>query len=141
MGLSLQIHNRERVNPKPLEILHSNGSSMPLVLAEQLLIWHNSFQHPQVILLVPRSQAAPHPLKLHLLSAAVFTVGSSLSRVGFSHPSPPGLGEFVRMKKGLTPKIPCPEGLVVLQSWMVPAHLPCIITIQVASPIPPISYL
>ncbi|XP_075568151.1 nesprin-2 [Pelecanus crispus] len=43
-----QIHNREMIDQEPLEILHSNGSSTPqLVLAEQPLIWHNAFQHPQ----------------------------------------------------------------------------------------------
>ncbi|XP_076201734.1 nesprin-2 isoform X1 [Aptenodytes patagonicus] len=43
-----QIDNRERINPEPLEILHSNGSSTPqLALAEQPLILHNGFQHPQ----------------------------------------------------------------------------------------------
>ncbi|KAM7109858.1 nesprin-2 [Ciconia maguari] len=43
-----QIHNRERIDPEPREILHSNGSSMPgLALAEQPIISHNSFQHPQ----------------------------------------------------------------------------------------------
>ncbi|KAM9290997.1 nesprin-2 [Morus bassanus] len=45
-----QIHNRERINPEPhsKQMLHSNGSSMPqLALAEQPLIWHNGFQHPQ----------------------------------------------------------------------------------------------
>ncbi|XP_063189611.1 nesprin-2 isoform X1 [Chroicocephalus ridibundus] len=43
-----QIHNREKIDPEPLEILHSDGSSMPqLALAEQPLIWHNGFQHPQ----------------------------------------------------------------------------------------------
>ncbi|KAM6069250.1 nesprin-2 [Theristicus caerulescens] len=43
-----QIHNRESIDPEPLEILHSNVSSMPqLALAEQPLIWHNGFQHPQ----------------------------------------------------------------------------------------------
>ncbi|XP_042654923.1 nesprin-2 isoform X2 [Tyto alba] len=43
-----QIHNRERIDPEPLEILHSNGSSTPQrALAERPLIWHNGFQHPQ----------------------------------------------------------------------------------------------
>ncbi|XP_054017708.1 nesprin-2 [Dryobates pubescens] len=43
-----QIPNRERIDPEPLEILHSNGSSTPqLALAEQPLMWHNGFQHPQ----------------------------------------------------------------------------------------------
>ncbi|KAM6392914.1 nesprin-2 [Pluvialis apricaria] len=43
-----QIHNRERIDPEPLEILHSNGSSMPqLALAEQPVIRHNGFRHPQ----------------------------------------------------------------------------------------------
>ncbi|XP_075359887.1 nesprin-2 isoform X2 [Mycteria americana] len=43
-----QIHNRERIDPEPLDILHSNGSSTPrLDLAEQPIISHNGFQHPQ----------------------------------------------------------------------------------------------
>ncbi|KAM9652315.1 nesprin-2 isoform 3-T5 [Morphnus guianensis] len=43
-----QIHNREGIDPEPLEILHSNSSSMPqLARAEQPLIWHNGFQHRQ----------------------------------------------------------------------------------------------
>ncbi|XP_026705487.1 nesprin-2 isoform X2 [Athene cunicularia] len=43
-----QIHNRERGNPEPFEILHSDGSSTPqLALAEQPPICHSGFQHPQ----------------------------------------------------------------------------------------------
>ncbi|XP_010138785.1 PREDICTED: nesprin-2-like, partial [Buceros rhinoceros silvestris] len=43
-----QIQDREKIDPEPLEILHSNGSSTPpLALAEQPLIWHNGFQRPQ----------------------------------------------------------------------------------------------
>ncbi|XP_059675230.1 nesprin-2 [Gavia stellata] len=43
-----QIDNTERVDPEPLETLHSNGSSTPqLALAEQPLLWHNDYQHPQ----------------------------------------------------------------------------------------------
>lgn len=62
-SLFLQIHNREKIDPEPPEILHSDGSSVPqLALAEQPLIWHNGFQHPQVILLPSGSQAAPHSL-------------------------------------------------------------------------------
>ncbi|KAM6311325.1 nesprin-2 [Aegotheles albertisi] len=43
-----QIHNREKTDPEPFEILHSDGSSTPqLALAEEPLIWQNGFQHPQ----------------------------------------------------------------------------------------------
>ncbi|XP_030307946.1 nesprin-2 [Calypte anna] len=43
-----QVQNRETMDPAPLEILHSDGSSTPqLSLAEQPLIWHSGFQHPQ----------------------------------------------------------------------------------------------
>ncbi|XP_017663047.1 PREDICTED: nesprin-2 isoform X3 [Lepidothrix coronata] len=43
-----QVNNRERVDPEPLEILHSDGFSVPQpALAEQPLGWHNGLQHPQ----------------------------------------------------------------------------------------------
>ncbi|KAJ7412926.1 nesprin-2 isoform X1 [Pitangus sulphuratus] len=43
-----QVNNRERMDPEPLEILHSDGFSVPQPgLAEQPLCWHNSLQHPQ----------------------------------------------------------------------------------------------
>ncbi|XP_027529961.1 nesprin-2 [Neopelma chrysocephalum] len=43
-----QVNNRERVDPEPLEILHSDGFSVPQpALAEQPLSWHNGLQHPQ----------------------------------------------------------------------------------------------
>ncbi|XP_064317024.1 nesprin-2 [Phalacrocorax carbo] len=54
-----QIHNRERINPEPhsKQILHSNGSSTPqLALAEQPLIWHNGFQHPQDLIVKASEQ-------------------------------------------------------------------------------------
>ncbi|XP_064515447.1 nesprin-2 isoform X2 [Pseudopipra pipra] len=43
-----QVNNRERVDPEPLEILHSDGFSVPQpALAEQPPSWHNGLQHPQ----------------------------------------------------------------------------------------------
>ncbi|XP_065694805.1 nesprin-2 isoform X2 [Patagioenas fasciata] len=43
-----QIHNRERIDPEPFDILHSDGSSTSQpALAEQPHVWHNGFQHPQ----------------------------------------------------------------------------------------------
>ncbi|XP_065491707.1 nesprin-2 isoform X2 [Caloenas nicobarica] len=43
-----QIHSRERIDPEPFDILHSDGSSTsPPALAEQPHMWHNGFQHPQ----------------------------------------------------------------------------------------------
>ncbi|XP_071413447.1 nesprin-2 isoform X2 [Pithys albifrons albifrons] len=40
--------NRERTDPEPLEILHSDGVSVPQpALAKQPLSWHNGLQHPQ----------------------------------------------------------------------------------------------
>lgn len=48
MGLSLQVPSRERIEPEPLEILHSDGfSTAQLPLAQQP--WHNGLQQPQVI--------------------------------------------------------------------------------------------
>ncbi|NXC37840.1 SYNE2 protein, partial [Penelope pileata] len=43
-----QIHNRERIDPESLKMLHSDGSSTPQrALSEQPFLQHDGFQHPQ----------------------------------------------------------------------------------------------